>query len=353
MLPAPQAPATDAQIFTLARTVILELLSGILAQPVAAYQIESRNADLPGVAAEKMILGIACTTADGATHRLKLFWKRMYGLDIAEAHQYGLLQAHHIPVPSLLGVAFGSKEEEIIVLEVLDAIGIDAEKPAEVRALISTLAKLNGLRLRSEDSWKPPPHLVGRTFAGGVEIPRLLQLVWDRARSGTLGAAFQAWCQEHDPAAALSTIILHGRRLQHMAKAILHEDYAPANTGWRQGRSEHVVFDLHRISIGPRFWDAVYLLGTPEAPRFGCVPWRDQVEHYLSELSLAGGPAAPFAVFQEEARIIAPSQVVDHLKWQVRDALFGPTGSPDAQREADRRSATLLGTLQHLLATLA
>jgi hypothetical protein len=340
----------DQGIFGLPEPEIRALVGSAVGAELAACRIVERRADLPGLAAEKVLARFAYRTTAAADGEITLFWKRMYGLDIAEAHQYRFLADHDLPIPKLHGTAFGAKEEEIIVLERLDGIGIDHNDPREVREFASLLARLNAVRLRSEDPWKPPAHEIARQLAEGTTVAARVARIWKEALTGTWGVELERWCRANLGAGErlVRRGIELGARLRRLPRAILHEDYAPANTGWRGGRGQLVIFDLHRLSLGPRFWDAGIALGTPEQPAYACLPWDELASHYLAELERYGGSGAPLAIYRDEIELARRCAELDDLKWNLREVLWFHGQGRD-ERHAQRSCAALLARLELLL----
>src|SRR4051812_34900248 len=156
-------------LFNVSAAQLKEVVENAVGKPVDSFAIigsETING-FQGHAAEKVLPIIEYRTPDKSVGRVTLFVKRMYGLDITESRQYRFLKKHNIPVPRIHGEAIGSKDEEILFFERLDAIGIEENNPEEVRGYIAQLARINAIRPDESDSWKPPPHVVAADLADG------------------------------------------------------------------------------------------------------------------------------------------------------------------------------------------
>ena len=306
-----------------------------------------------GYAAEKVMPLIAYRTRDGRTGQVTIFGKRMYGPEIMEQKQYEFLEHHGIPTPNRLGFARDEKSHEILFFEKLDDISINETDLGEVRQYISMLARLNSIKPAVGDPWSPPPHPIARELIDGILVPRDLNTVWEHADRGELGAEIKALCasQRSRLPDLVQTSIELGRRLDEMPRALLHEDYAGRNTGWRKGRTEFVLFDVHRLSIGPRFWDAILVLGSPEEPAFKIMTWEESLQFYFSELRRFGGSAGTVAEFQYDSKIIAAGNSFSAFRWMIRLALSGKVDWTE-DREEGRRSyqSGVLNELKRLLA---
>ena len=305
-----------------------------------------------GYAAEKVLPLIEYRTRAGARGRVTIFGKRMYGPDITEQRQYEFLERHRVPTPKRLGFARDERGLEILFFEKLDEIGFNEQNSDEVRNYISLLARLNSIQPSSGDPWSPPPHLVARELMDGFLVPRDLNVVWQHADSGELGPEIQALCAKERTRLPelVKTSIELGRRLDRLPRALLHEDFAGRNTGWRNGRTEFVLFDVHRLSIGPRFWDAMFVLGSPQEPAFKIMPWEESLNFYFSELSRFGGPAGTIADYQHDRGLMAASNAFSAFRWMIRLALSGEVDWTE-DREEGRKSyrSSVLGTLETVL----
>jgi hypothetical protein len=255
-------PISETGLFNVSNQQLKAIVETAVGEPIVACTIAGRQKleGFQGYAAEKILPIVEYRTASGSGGRITLFVKRMYGLEIAEAQQYRFLAKHGIPIPRVLGHVIGASTEDIMFFEQLDAIGFDESNPKEVREFVGLLARLNAIRPSPEDPWQPPPHVVAREFREGEVIPQALSDVWRHALNGDLGEELLQLCakQRSRLEELCRASVALGARLDQMPRALLHEDYAGRNSGWHKGadgRRELVIFDVHRLSMGPRFWD--------------------------------------------------------------------------------------------------
>ena len=135
-----------------------------------------------------------------------------------------------------------------------------------------------------------------------------------------------------------------------MPPALLHEDYAGRNTGWRNGRAEFVLFDVHRLSIGPRFWDAFLALGSPAGPEFKIMPWEEALNFYFSELQRFGGSPGTAAEFQTESALMVACNCFSCFRWMLPRAFTGKVDWTEDREEGARSwRSGILNTLKTVL----
>ena len=127
-------------------------------------------------------------------------------------------------------------------------------------------------------------------------------------------------------------------------------EFAGRNTGWRNGRAEFVLFDVHRLSIGPRLWDAIFVFGSLQEPAFKIMPWEESLNFYFSELRRFEGSAGTIADYQHDRALMAASNAFSAFRWMIRLALSGKVDWTE-DREEGRKSyrSGVLGTLEIVL----
>jgi len=350
------APAGDGNgnaVFNVSRDELKRIVEAAINDSLSDVSVDGQEPinGFKGYAAEKALPIIAYRTTGGSSGRITLFAKH-----ICEGPQYRFLIRHGIPVPRIHGIVNLAKDDEVIFMERLTAIGIDENDPAEVRQYIGVLAMINAIRPLPDEPWQPPPHAAARCLSNGEWIPKVLKIVWQHAHNGELGDEIGSLCSDSssqlDEACRKSIAV--GKLLEQGPRAVLYEDYGERNTGWRNGddgRREFVTFDVHRLSQGPRFWDFSAVAGEQEGASFKVVSWEERVDYYLEMLARHGGPRATIADFECEQKLIRVAAAFDSLYWQAGKSISGEVDWTN-DREEGRRTyrGWLLGNLQRILA---
>jgi hypothetical protein len=111
-----------------------------------------------GYSGKKLIADVRFRTKAGARHA-RLFVKHCADERLSEARHFRFLAARDVPLPTLYGCVASPDGGEILFMECLDRVGVDWTDGAEVRALLSAMARLNAI--------DAPPDGLPRWLTGG------------------------------------------------------------------------------------------------------------------------------------------------------------------------------------------
>ncbi len=310
--------------FGLSETQLLPVLEAVAGAQIADWTVRTRPAVQDDPSGNKRLLTFLYTTPDGVPGEATLFAKRCVWKGKSEAVHYRYLAARDVPAARLYGALRDDGGEKIIFLECLTEVGFRDQSEAEWRSLLSLLARFNACAVAPDYA----PHLhrfeqVGK-IGGGVWLTGLDADPADEQVAADLGAC--GIRQEDRPALQQAARTLFAR-VAAQPRGLLHQDFMSNNVGWRGGRTEIVVFDLHKNALGPRFADVAPYLASPDwsdSKAFldglgsGAVSRREALtRHYLEEYARFGGPMVSLATFREETAALFWMHKVSALWWLI------------------------------------
>lgn len=293
--------------FGLSETQLLSVLEAVAGTPLAGFTVQTRPAvqDVPG--GNKRLLTFLYTTRDGMPGEATLFAKRCVWKGRSEAVHYRHLAARGVPTARLYGALRDGGGEEVVFLERLTEVGFRDDSEVEWRSLLSLLAWFNACGVTPDYAPHLHPYEQVGNLGGGIWIIGLGASPMEEQVAADLQASGVG--QEDRPALQQAARTLFGRVAAH-PQGLLHQDFRPDNVGWRGGRAEMVVFDLHKNALGPRFADVAPYLASPDwsdsrafldgVGRDGSSRRETLTRHYLDEYARFGGPAVSPATFREE-----------------------------------------------------
>lgn len=310
--------------FGLSETQLLPVLGAVVGTPLADFTVQTRPAVQDDPSGNKRLLNFLYTAQDGVIGEATLFAKRCVWKGRSEAVHYRYLAAGDVPTARLYGALRDGGGEEIIFLECLTEVGFRSDSEAEWRCLLSLLARFNACGVTPDYA----PHLhpfeqVG-AVGGGVWIIGLEAGPTDEQVAAELRAC--GISREEQPALQQAARTLFAR-VAAQPRGLLHQDFMPNNVGWRGGRAEMVVFDLHKNALGPRFADVAPYLASPDwsdSKAFlegvgsdGAGRRESLTRHYLDEYARFGGPTVSPAIFREETTALFWMHKVSVLGWLI------------------------------------
>ena len=230
------------------------------------------------------------STGSGAGARVDIIAKRCVWQGRPEAVHYRHLLSAGVPVPALYGSVVSDSGEEIVFLEALEHTGFRRGDDGSWMAVLSSLARLNACPVTPEYA----PHLYefeqigvidGGLWSSGMRLR--LDVPGLERSLGLLGVS-----QERRSSLVRAADELFGR-VAAQPKGLIPQDFRDDNVGWRG--EQCLIFDLHKLGIGPRFADAAPLIGLPDWSE-RCGEREALIAHYLREY----GHAVSRATFLEE-----------------------------------------------------
>lgn len=316
--------------FGLSEMQLLPVVEAAAGTSLADLTVRTRPAVRDDPDGNKRLLTFLYTTQNGAPSEATLFAKRCVWKGRSEAVHYRHLAARAVPTARLYGALRDDSGEEIIFLERLTEVGFHDGSEAEWRSLLSLIARFNACEVTPDYA----PHLhpfeqVG-TIGGGIWFTGLGASPTEEQVAADLRAC--GISREERPALEQAARTLFARVAAH-PRGLLHQDFLPDNVGWRGGRAEMVVFDLHKNALGPRFADmAPYLasLDWSNSSAFlddvgnGTGSRRESLtRHYLDEYARFGGPTVSPATFREEIASLFWMHKVSALGWLIEQNQSG------------------------------
>ena len=314
----------DNRPFGLSETQLLPILEAATGMSPSGFTLGVTPAVQDDPGGNKRLLTFGYGTPDGGTGEVTLFAKRCVWKGKSEAVHYRYLAARGVPTARLYGSLRDADDQEIIFLERLAGVGFGGEDEAEWRSLMSLIAHFNACGIAPEYALHLHPFEQVGTIGGGWWITGLNSSQADEQ----IAADMRSCRVEQDDLPALQQAA-HTLFAQvgQQPRGLLHQDFLPGNFGWRGGRTEMVVFDLHKNALGPRFADVAPYLASPDwsdNPAFldgrgaGTVSRREALtRHYLEEYARFGGPVVSPETFREETTALFWMHKVSVLRWLI------------------------------------
>ena len=349
-----QASHEVTPLFGLTKGELWPIVEEAAGMTVASFDIctEHQRPEPYGYTSEKEIPTFAYVTKAGRAGRVTIFVKRFHRTGPAESQQYRFLQAHQAPIPRMYGALLDPDGREILFLEHLDtsreARSIRAVE--RLREFVALMARFHAIQPSTEyRAWleQAPWGL----HAGLTSAEPALDLIWDHARKGELGQDMKDFCSSSGRGLrqlqSLARQVM-ARSLQ-MPQGLIHTDFSTENTGRRQ-TGERLVLDVEWVSLGPRFFDAAELLGTPPERWRRDLSQGELTRHYLEEYARWGGSPPSLEAFLDDIRILWIADILRYLDWHLNRGLGGSAASPADDDERRACCDYLHGTLTMLLA---
>ncbi len=333
-----------------------QALAAIVASAVGIERVQTANCHLhraiPGCQGYNGLTCILSVQYSSTTRigwiDLVLKWPKWPSLEYC---WYPALMNAGAPVPRLegtisLGQAAGERPDSVLVLEYLPHIGWG---PGDAHALARTLGRFHALA----PSLFPELPIIRYQD----ELPGWTQ-TWHRlhmhARSGDLGAAIQAfvereerfWPRMDGHLASLT------RSADALASGVVHRDVSRQNTGWRQGSSELLLFDVQRMAHGCLVGDVLALCTDID----GGEQELDTAvaDSYREALRAHGGPALSLADMRQGLAILRPLHRIAFLlgtgMWRSIDGQVDWTTDIEEGRRSYR--AGTLSSLEQIISSL-
>ena len=277
-----------------------------------------------GYCADKKVVIVSCITETGRQERRPLFLKRLFPFVPAEAHHYHYLETSGVPVAHLYGVLNGSQGEEILFLEYLERIGIAHHVPEELWQWLRVLVELNTVVLDENYVKKLVHHQHEQWLQDGEFLGQLLDQLEGHALRGDVGDAIQALYQNHSvkQQALLQLAYRLGEVVRTLPQGLIHGDFVEQNVGWRMQTQELLIFDLHKVAQGPRFWDIAGVLKSLLKPD-AALSYQEAAHYYLERWQQRTGQALALETFLAEVEALWQITLLQSLPWHLERALDG------------------------------
>lgn len=290
-----------------------------------------------GYCAEKKVVIVSYLTEVGRQERRVLFIKRLFPFVPAEAHHYHYLEASRAPVAHLYGVLEGSQGEDILFLEYLERIGISRHIPEELRQWLHILADLNTVVIDEHYAKKLVHQQHEQWLQDGKFLDQLFDQLEEHALLGDLGGAIQALYRSHavKRQALLQLAYRLGELVQTMPQGLIHGDFAEQNVGWRMQTQELLIFDLHKVAQGPRFWDIAGVLKSLSEPD-AALSYQEAAQLYLDRWQERAGQTLAPETFLAEVEELWQITLLQSLPWHLERALDGQVDWTPDRAEGQR-----------------
>jgi hypothetical protein len=346
---------------------VLRAASGVEHVRDFSATIDRSLRDYHGGCGDKLIPTITFTTPAGETQRATVFVKRLNWEGCSEAEHYLRLRQQRFPTPELYGVLADSQGQEILFLEFLEEIGVQEDSIEDWREFFSLMARFNALEITPDYAavlpridydetsirrWRAPEgsgEAISNRLSHDLSLPgewvsEMIRACFEEGRAGDLGDQLAALCR--DPEEQLRHIFRSmqalGQELAQMPVGLVHFDFLHDQVGWRNGRREIVLFDIHKNCIGPRFYDAAVYLGLPDwsgppARLRQMAPFRAELaKHYLAEYARWGGPVVSLQQFERECSLLCWARNLE-VTWGYRQRALGRMADDSSDASEARR----------------
>jgi Ser/Thr protein kinase RdoA (MazF antagonist) len=159
------------------------------------------------------------------------------------------------------------------------------------------------------------------------------------AEKHLLGEQIMRFCQNNQ--AKIKTLKRIALELMHVVTylpvGLIHGDFLPGNTGWRNKPRELVVFDFEDILFDTRFYDIAFVLGGWDIEGKHSATQRDLAEIYLKAYSQYGGNTVRIENFLKEITVVWYARKLNLWEYFPPDLLNAPSyesGMPGNTRQA-------------------
>jgi hypothetical protein len=244
---------------------------------------------------ESVIVTLGYDAVDGSRRHRTLFLKRNPD-EAREAAAYRFLTGRGIAVPELI-LCSENEDEEVLGLEFLPSIGIEAGDVDDLLRLVATLNAVQGV-----------PRAVGALRPGRpqAEFEELLAHALNQIAGGWPEGRSTTWLQLYRKAA---------RACLTLPQALTHGELAAQQVG-RTESGRLVLFDLATAGERPRFADLANVLQA--LSDLSGDDQRSLVSHYLRHLSEAGGTTCAMEQAWPELMLTRFVQELEALPWRTR-----------------------------------
>ena len=366
-----QPTSAETPVFGLTREQLRPIVENVAGERVCSFDIAiSRTlpAEQWGGACEPAIVEFTFGSRVGSPGVATVFAKRYHNPGPREALHYAWLSRAGAPVPRFYGSILGPEDREVIFLECIDAPNKDAQIYGDEKScleFLKSLARFNATRVpEAALSILPRPDWALRLGSTGTwddhrgywPTGRVLEEIREHEEAVQCDDRLGLFCRgarAHLQEIAAGAAKLAGP-ISRMTRGLVHDDFRPAQTGWRRSPREVVIYDLEFVGIGPRFHDAATVLGEPEEDQAFCLSRPEMARGYLEEYARAGGSAPELDTFLHEIRTLHLAHRLSVLGWWPGH-VFDEPADPDQseqEREEDlrRRRDDLCDWLSFLLA---
>ncbi len=309
-------------LFDLTEEQVHAALTAAVGVPVVHVSIPNSTKAEEGISSETRRVTFDYHSEAGEPGEITLYVKRCLWQGRSESVHYQHFATHGVPTPHLYSVFRNPQDEEIIFLEALAATSYARNSPAEWRAMLALLARLNACPITSDYEQHLIPYAQIGQAGGGVWITGF-------APSLTAEEIEYGWeaCQvppSDRPRLTQAAQALFAR-VAAQPTGLLHLDFMSGNFGWRADRTEALVFDLHKNARGPRFADVAPYLSVPDWSQEaafldgtvtdGSTLREELTGHYLDEYARSGGPRVSPKTFQAETTDLFWAHKVAIIPW--------------------------------------
>ncbi|MCX6376417.1 MAG: hypothetical protein NTU88_10370 [Armatimonadetes bacterium] len=322
-------------VFGLTKGELRPIVEEAAGDAVVSFDVsmEHQRPEPYGYQAEKEIPTFDYVTRTGRAGRVTVFVKRFYRTGPAESEQYRFLLAHQAPIPRMYGVLPGPDQREILFVE-----HVETPHPiGTMRELLALMARFHAIRPSVEyTAWleRMPWGFHDRL----ASAEHTLDLIWEHARNGELGAALKNFCSSsrHRLRQLQSVVRQVIERTLEMPRGLIHTDFSRENTGRRKD-GELLALDVEWVTLGPRFFDVAGSLAWPPQRWHPDLRQGELGRHYLEEYARWGGSPPSLETFFDEIRLLWFADKLRYLDWNLNRGLDGSAASPaDDERRACR-----------------
>jgi hypothetical protein len=319
-------------LWGLSKDILLPVVRRAALEPgIADFSVSIRHeiSGYKGYCAEKAIPTFCYRLPGGCDGEVTVFIKRMSSPGRSESIRYEALQALDLPLPRYYGYCLGEQGEDIVFMEFLEHIGLDPADANEARQLIQATARINSAAI-------PDVLRLGDTSGRLAWWESVLSKLWNQALAGNLGQEIGTFCQVRPMASLVSLAAATDARVSAMPHALNHNDCAWQNVGWRKGRAELLLFDLHRMGAAPRFCDFASIARGLEGE--STLTRREIEDLYLQECNRYGRLEVSREELRAEVAWVERANNFTVLAWHLGRSLDGRADWTDDLEEGRRQN---------------